>query len=191
MATTVDAGKQTGAVPKWYIVAARGVVAALVGLYLVVAPADTLLLLARIAAAYFLVDGVIRVFGVVTGKRADSKNTDFIIGGIGIAVGLIVLGSALLDISLSEAVQSLVIIVLGLQVVAAGALALRASRGGQQKMRYRMVGLAALAFGLVLLSIPIFGAGVTLTRIVGLLALVFGGVLLYTGVVTQRRATAQ
>lgn len=178
--STTTAGPQES--KGWMIILLRGAIAALFGVYILIFPTRTLAVLAQLAAVVFLVEGIVRIVGVLIGRRAGNRIYNLILGILGVVTGLVVLGLPVFGIGLTSFLINFAIIAIGLQSLLSG-LQLFFSAGGRKRGNglYRMGGLAVVIFGLVLLSVPFLGMSPVLARLLGVVALVYGLILVYGG----------
>lgn len=168
-------------VPQWIVIILRGAAALLFGAYLILAPISALLTLVQIASLYFLVDGAIRIAGVLPDRAAPRRMPRLILGGIEVATGLIVLGSVILQITLGSAIVTILGIVIGLQAIAGGVLTVMTQLRETQHRQVKLgAGIAGIVFGVVLILVTAMD-DLAIVPFIGLLAVVFGGINIFLG----------
>jgi len=159
----------------WGFVALRGAAAIIFGLFALLDPAITLLVLVLVYGAYVFVDGVAAVISVLRGRRQQPHSVAILVSGLaGIIVGVI----AFLMPGITAAVFVFLIaawaIVTGVLQIAA-AIRLRREISGEWMLI--LAGALSVIFGLLLATFPRTGA-LTLVMWLGAFALVFGVVVL-------------
>lgn len=160
----------------------RGAIAALFGVYILIYPANTLVVIAQLAALFFLVEGIVRIIGVLIGRRSEGRLYNTVLGIVGIVTGLVVWGLPIVGIELTTFLINFAIIAIGLQSLLSGVLlVLSAGRRERGQGIYRLGGIAIIVFGLILLSVPFLGMSPVLARVLGVVGLGYGLVLIYAG----------
>lgn len=168
-------------VPQWLMLMLRGVAAVLFGLYLIFSPVSALLTLVQLASIYFLIDGVIRFAGAFSDRDAPRRMPRLILGGIEVATALIVLGSFILQLTLGAGIVTLLGIIIGLQAVAGGVIAIIAALQDRTQKQFSLwAGISGVAFGAVLIAVTAMD-DLAIVPFIGLLAVTFGGINIFLG----------
>ncbi|WP_258571748.1 HdeD family acid-resistance protein [Actinomadura parmotrematis] len=158
----------------WWVLALRGAFAVLFGIVAWVWPGITVWALVLLFGAYALVDGVIAVYGAVTGSTAGSRSWLAISGIAGIVLGLAALiwpgitGLALLMLIAAWAVVTGV-----MEIVAA--IAMRKEIEGE--WLYAVTGAISVLFGLLLFLWPASGA-LALIWMIGFFSILAGALMI-------------
>ncbi len=159
----------------WRLVAVRGVLAIIFGLFALFHPAIALGALVFVFGIYACIDGIALISSALANRGAQPHWVAVLIGGIvGIIAGVI----AFMEPGVTAAAFVFLIaiwaIVMGISEIVA-AIRLRKEIGGEWLLA--LAGVLSVAFGLVLFSRP--GAGALVLVIwLGVYALMFGVVLL-------------
>ncbi|MGH3148054.1 MAG: HdeD family acid-resistance protein [Rubrobacter sp.] len=151
----------------WWLVLAEGVVVALLGLVLLVAPGASLVFLFWLLGVYLLVAGVLRVVGIFL--DASSWGWKLAAGVLCLVAGLAILSDPLWGTALASA--WLVILVGFLAVLQGAAGLIVAFRGGGWGMG--ALSVLGILLGLFLVINPLIGAA-ALTLILAIFMLVGG-----------------
>jgi uncharacterized membrane protein HdeD (DUF308 family) len=151
----------------WWMVLLQGIFAALIGLFLVISPGVTTLVLVQFLGFYWLIAGI---FGLVSifidnylwGWKLFS-------GILGILAGFAIIQSPLWSTLL---VPGTLVIFLGIEGIIIGLLnIIQAFQGGGWGIG--ILGILSIVFGLVLVANPLLG-GLTLAFLMGILGIVGG-----------------
>jgi uncharacterized membrane protein HdeD (DUF308 family) len=152
----------------WWLVLLEGIVAAILGLFLLTAPGATLFVLIQVLGIFWLVGGLFRIVSIFL----DSSLWGWkLVGGVlGILAGIVVLQHPLWS---SVLVPAIYLIILGIQGLISGgvSLVLAFSGGG---WGVGILGALSIVFGLVLLFNVWIGV-VVLPFILGAVGIVGGG----------------
>ena len=175
------AGGQGEALP-WWLVLVEGIVVALLGLILLVAPGASLVFLVWLLGIYLLVAGVIRIIGIFS----DSSfwGWKLVAGILCLIAGLAILSNPLWSTTLAS--TWLVILVGFLAMLQGAAGLIVAFQGGGWGMG--ALSVLGILFGLFLVINPLVGAA-TLTLIVAIFMLI-GGVGAVVQAFRMRREAA-
>src|SRR5215212_6620715 len=152
----------------WWLVLLEGIVAAILGLFLLSAPGATLFVLIQVLGIFWLVGGLFRIVSIFL----DSSLWGWkLVGGVlGILAGIVVLQHPLWS---SVLVPAIYVIILGIQALISGGVSLvRAFSGGGWGAA--ILGALSIVFGLVLLFNVWIGIAV-LPFILGAVGIVGGG----------------
>lgn len=152
----------------WWLVLLEGIIAAIFGLLLLVAPGATLIFLVRVLGFYLLLDGILRIVSIFT----DSSlwGLKLVVGLIGILAGVLVLEHPLLS---AIAVPEYIVYIIGFLAILEGVGSLiQAFQGGGWGAG--ILGILVIIFGIIVLSNPLIG--------VVALPFVLGGFMLVGGI---------
>jgi uncharacterized membrane protein HdeD (DUF308 family) len=159
----------------WWMLALRGIIAILFGIFALVWPGLTLLVLVLMFGAYALVDGVFAVIAGITSRGRDQRWWAEVLEGIaGILAGVLtVLWPGITALVLLYLIAAWALITGVLEIVAA--IQLRRVITGEWLMV--LGGIASILFAVALVVFP--GAGALgLTWLIGIYAIIFGIVLI-------------
>jgi uncharacterized membrane protein HdeD (DUF308 family) len=134
-----------------------GVVSLAIGIALIAWPGKTLVVLAALTGAYFLLAGVVRVgLGVFSREVSAGYRTLTIILGLVLVLGGVV---ALKNLTAATAVLTLIVVVLvGVGWIIEGVVALvAAGRGAASKWAYAL-GVFSIIAGIVVIAVPAWSA---------------------------------
>lgn len=163
-------------VQPWWMIAARGAIAIVFGVLVLVLPGITLLSLIALFAAYALLAGAVSVFGAIKNKKSrrdDDWWLPYLLGLAGIGAGAVAIihpGLTALVLVLLIGANALVTGVLDI----VSAIRLRKEITGEWLMA--LSGLASVVFGVLVFLFPGAGA-LALLWLIGLYA-IFTGILL-------------
>ncbi|MEV7046661.1 HdeD family acid-resistance protein [Amycolatopsis sp. NPDC051061] len=158
----------------WPIVAVRGVVAVLFGLFALIWPAATVLVLAILYGVYAIVDGVGGLMQAFRPGDAGHRAAYGVLGALGIIAGILVLVWPGITVLLLALLVGLWAIVTGVAEIAA-AIRLRKQINGEAFLV--AAGALSVIAGVLIVINPIAGAfGIAL--LVGIYALLYGIMLL-------------
>ncbi len=137
----------------WWAVLLEGVIAVLVGLFLLLRPATTTVLLMQVLGIYWLASGVLSLLGAIVNKGEGSRTWRFLSGILSVIAGLFILtypyyGSFIL--------LRFFIIFIGIWVIVSGAVKLYSAfkRGG---WGIGVIGILTIILGLLLLTNSLVG----------------------------------
>ena len=158
----------------WWLVALRGVLAIIFGLFAILFTGPTMLSLVLVFSAYMLVDGAFAIAAAIRAARANERWGLLVLEGIAdIAAGII----AFLwpDIT----VLAFVLVIAAWAIVSGGLMWAAAYQLRRDHGRWWLVvgGVISVIYGALLVVAPLIGA-IVLTWWIGAYALVFGGALL-------------
>lgn len=154
----------------WWMFLLGGILYVLFGILALARPADALLALAVVFAAFLLVDGAFSVVRALAAKGADGRWWVLFAGLISVAVGLYALGGPVNTVLLFVYVIAFQAILFGVAIFMFGASIRRAIRG--EWVLY-LTGALSVLFGLLLVWSPVAG-GLGVSVVVGAWALVTG-----------------
>ena len=163
---TRAAGGRGGTLP-WWLVLVEGVVAAFLGLILVIAPGASLVFLVQILGLYLFVAGIFRIVGIFL--DASSWGLRLLAGVLSIIAGLLVLDHPLWSTLMVPTV--LVFFVGFLSIIQGAAGLVVAFQGGGWAVG--ILSALGVVFGLVLVLNPLIGVA-TLPLVLGFFMLVGG-----------------
>jgi len=152
----------------WWLVLLEGIVAAILGLFLLTAPGATLFVLIQVLGIFWLVGGLFRIISIFLESSLWGWK---LVGGVfGILAGIVVMQHPLWS---SVLVPAIYVIILGIQALISGgvSLVLAFSGGGWGAA---ILGALSVIFGLVLLFNVWIGVAV-LPFILGAVGIVGGG----------------
>jgi uncharacterized membrane protein HdeD (DUF308 family) len=164
-----------GLARNWWVVALRGAIAILFGVFTILNPAISLAALILLFGAYALVDGVFSVIAAITRRRNEPRWVALLVSGIlGILIGVAT--------ALMPGVTALVLlyfiaawaVVRGIFEIAA---AIQLRRVIEGEFWLILAGVLSVAFGVLMFLFPGAGAIAVLLWI-GVFAVVFGVMLL-------------
>jgi uncharacterized membrane protein HdeD (DUF308 family) len=159
----------------WELLLLRGVVAVLFGLLALAWPGITLLALVFLFGVYVLVEGIVTLAMVVSGRAGQSRRAMVALGGVlDLAAGLVTFAyPGISALALLVVIATWAIVTGVVEIVAA--IELRRELTGEAW--YVVGGVLSIVFGLLLLANP--GAGLlTVALLIGIYALVIGVTLL-------------
>jgi uncharacterized membrane protein HdeD (DUF308 family) len=158
----------------WWLVAARGVIAILFGLFALLLTGPTMLSLVLFFSAYMLVDGAFAITSAIRAARANERWGLLVLEGVAdIAAGVIAFlwpGITLL---------AFVLVIAAWAIVSGGLMWAAAYQLKRDHGRWWLVagGIISVVYGALLVVAPLIGA-VVLTWWIGAYAIVFGIALL-------------
>ena len=152
----------------WWLVLLEGIVAAILGLFLLTAPGATLFVLIQVLGIFWLVGGLFRIVSIFL--ESSLWGWKLVGGVLGILAGIVVMQHPLWS---SVLVPAIYVIILGIQALISGgvSLVLAFSGGGWGAA---ILGALSVIFGLVLLFNVWIGVAV-LPFILGAVGIVGGG----------------
>jgi uncharacterized membrane protein HdeD (DUF308 family) len=152
----------------WWLVLLEGIVAAILGLFLLTAPGATLFVLIQVLGIFWLVGGLFRIVSIFL--ESSLWGWKLVGGVLGILAGIVVMQHPLWS---SVLVPAIYVIILGIQALISGgvSLVLAFSGGGWGAA---ILGALSVVFGLVLLFNVWIGVAV-LPFILGAVGIVGGG----------------
>jgi uncharacterized membrane protein HdeD (DUF308 family) len=159
----------------WELLLLRGVVAVLFGLLALAWPGITLLALVFLFGVYVLVEGIVTLAMVVSGRTGQSRRAMVALGGVvDLAAGVVTLAyPGISALALLVVIATWAIVTGVVEIVAA--IELRRELTGEAW--YVVGGVLSIVFGLLLVANP--GAGLlTVALLIGIYALAIGVTLL-------------
>lgn len=136
--------------PPWWLVLLEGLAALIIGLYLIISPAKTILFLVQILGWYWLITGILTLIFLFM-DRTDMI-WKIVSGILGIVAGLVILAYPMYSAVLLPASLILLVGVLGICFGAISLFwALKAGWGAA------IMGVLSILFGLILLGSPYIG----------------------------------
>ena len=162
------AGRSGESLP-WWLVLVEGIVAALLGFLLLIAPGATLLLLVQVLGFYLFIAGVFRIIGIFLDSTL--WGLKLVAGVLGILAGVLVLRHPIWSGAL---VPTVLIFYIGFLSIFQGGIAIYlAFRGGGWGAG--VLGVLGIIFGFILVINPLVGVA-ALPFVLGIFMLV-GGVV--------------
>jgi uncharacterized membrane protein HdeD (DUF308 family) len=176
-------------VRRWWLFVLRGVVATLFGIFAIVWPGATVLVLVILWGAYALVDGAVAL-GLAAAARGAPRQPRMVFGLLG-ATGVIAGLIALVWPDVTALALLWIIAVWALIVgVAQVATAIRMRDVISNEWFLGLSGLLTVVLGVILLVRPAEGA-VALVTVIGVFAILWGASLVSFGLRLRRLASAQ
>ncbi len=163
----------------WWAALVAGIASIVLGLFLVVAPQMSLIVLVTFLGVYWLVRGIFSIAEIFVGKREDWPWL-LVLGLLGIGAGLIVLRHPLYAAAL---VPTVLVLVLAVDAVILGLVNLYRGFTGAGVWAV-VLGLLDLIVAALLFAQPLLAAG-TLTITLGVLFIIGGIVLTYLAIRTR------
>jgi uncharacterized membrane protein HdeD (DUF308 family) len=159
----------------WWLWLVRGILAIIVGILFLTRPGSSMVALAMVIGAYFLIDGVISLFhGFGKQPEGQSRWGLIIWGVIAILAGLSLLGNPILG-------GMSLVLVMGVWAILFGAMEIFTGIKYREEMSGEfwliLGGVAAIIFGFLVLRQPIEGVAAT-AMLLGIWSLISGVVLL-------------
>jgi len=152
----------------WWLVLLEGILAAILGFLLIIAPGGTLIFLVQVLGLYLLIDGILRIVNIFT--HTSLWGLKLAIGIIGIVAGIAVLQHPLWS---ALAVPAYIVYIIGFLAIFQGAGGLiQAFQGGGWGVG--ILGILNIIVGIIVLLNPLIGVVV--------LPFVLGGFLLVGGI---------
>jgi uncharacterized membrane protein HdeD (DUF308 family) len=174
---------------RWWLFVLRGVVATLFGIFAIVWPGATVLVLVILWGAYALVDGAVAL-GLAAAARGAPRQPRMVFGLLG-ATGVIAGLIALVWPDVTALALLWIIAVWALIVgVAQVATAIRMRDVISNEWFLGLSGLLTVVLGVILLVQPAEGA-VALVTVIGVFAILWGASLVSFGLRLRRLASAQ
>ena len=160
----------------WWLVALRGLVAALFGVLALLWPTKTATVLVILIALFILIDGVFSLV-VAARSRRPSWGLGLFEGVVGVAIGVLAL-------AMPQVTAMVLAVLVGLWALVTGVLELFAAIRLREQITSEWLlgaaGVVSILFGIAIFVSP--GAGVAvLTMIVGIYAVIFGVSLIVYG----------
>ena len=177
------AGTRGEALP-WWLVLVEGIIVALFGLILLVAPGASLVFLFWLLGIYLLIAGIFRIIGIFL--DSSSWGWKLVAGILCLIAGLVVLSNPLWSTTLAS--TWLVILVGFLAMLQGAAGLIVAFQGGGWGMGFLSV--LGILFGLFLVINPLIGVG-ALTLILAILMLIGGVGAVFQALRMRREAAAE
>ncbi len=160
---------QRGLSGAWWLVLLEGIATLVLGLYLIVAPGMTMVVLVTFVGAYWLVAGILSIVRVFVGTAGIHWIWSLLIGIVGILAGLFVLRHPLYS---SILVPATLVIVLGIQGLIIGVLSLVKAFQGEG-LGALLLGILNIIIGIVLLISPLTAA-LAVPLVLGVFAIIGG-----------------
>jgi len=153
--------KMDAQLPPWWLVLLEGLAALIIGVYLIVSPVETVILLVQILGFYWLIIGILTLIHLFT-DRTDMI-WKLISGILGIVVGIIIIAYPLMS---AVVVPATFVIMIGVLAICYGFISLFwAMKTGWAAA---IMGILSIIFGLLLLGSPYIGAVLLLYFLAGL-----------------------
>jgi uncharacterized membrane protein HdeD (DUF308 family) len=135
----------------WWLVLLEGIVTAIVGVLLLIAPGATFIILVEIFGFYLLIGGIFRIVSIFV--DASSWGWKLLVGILGIIAGIVVVDHPLWSALL---VDIFVVYIVGLLALIQGVVGLiHAFQGGGWGAG--ILGILSIIFGLILVLNPLLG----------------------------------
>jgi uncharacterized membrane protein HdeD (DUF308 family) len=179
---TAYAGRTGGVTIPWWLVLLEGIAAVIIGLFLLTAPGNTLLVLVQVMGFFWLIGGILRVVSIFVDNSLWYWK---LVGGvIGILAGIVVLQHPLWSTLLLPAVY---VIILGIQGIISGDASLvMAFQGGGWGMT--ILGALSIVLGIALLLNPLLIGVAVLPIVLGAFSLV-GSIAAIVGAFMLRKGS--
>lgn len=158
----------------WGLVLLQGVVALIIGLFLVFTPADSIVVLVTLVGAYWLVAGILSIVRIFTGTTRLNWFWALALGVLGIVAGMAVLAQPLFG---TVVVVTTLIILLGIDGVIMGVVNVGRAIAGDG-WECALLGIVDFIIGVILLSKPLVAASI-LPIVLGAFAVVGGIILIF------------
>ncbi len=151
----------------WWLVLLEGIIAALVGLLLLIAPAGGLVVLVEVFGFYLLIGGIFRIASIF--GNASSWGWKLLVGILGIVAGIVVVDHPLWS---AIAADIFAVYLVGFLAIINGVIGLvQAFQGGGWGAG--ILGILSIIFGLIVVLNPLIGL-VALPIVLGAFMLVGG-----------------
>ena len=172
----------------WWVVLVEGIIALVVGLYILVQPQQASTWIAQLIGAYLLVNSGFAIYAGFSGSVPPGEQPfRLVTGGIGLVTGLLALAQPLLGTINTLAA----ITILGVGLLLAGVVDLASLIIGRSNLTTRLGRVLAgglhLLLGVVLLYLSRTGAGGNALLWVGVIGIFLGVLLVIYGVMLFRR----
>jgi len=166
----------------WWVALLQGLASLVLGLMLFLLPAQTLVLLTTFMGVYWLVEGVFKVGGAVSGQQGDRNWWLLLLSGLlGVAGGLFVLAHPLFSTVVTQLVA---LYVLAGQAFVGGILsiiwAIRVRKQIKGEGWVIAGGILAILYAILLFSAP-FASIIALVMVTAILAVIGGITLIVVG----------
>ncbi|MGB9929707.1 MAG: HdeD family acid-resistance protein [Methanosarcina sp.] len=158
----------------WWIIVLEGIVAVLIGLFLLFSPVATTILLVQILGVFWLLGGIFSIFSLLVDR--ENMGWKLLSGLLGIIAGALVFIYPYSPF----VILTLLVIILGVSSIVYGVVRLIwAVKGGGFGMA--ILGILEIIIGILLLANPLVGAVILpwvygITLIVGGIAALIGGI---------------
>jgi uncharacterized membrane protein HdeD (DUF308 family) len=173
---------ETESSPPWWIKLIEGLVAVILGSFLLFQPGATLEFLIRILGIYWLISGLVELLHMAFGRSDRRWYGSLATGIFGIAAGLVAIGYPLLVGTLGA---TFVLWLIGILAVVAGVLGVvRVMQGARWEVG--VVGAISILLGLLLLASPILV--IRLIVVIAAIAAIAGGLFAVFASFQTRRA---
>jgi uncharacterized membrane protein HdeD (DUF308 family) len=159
------------------------------GIYLMLFPAGSLLVLAQVLSIYLIADGVIRLLVAILRERSQDRGLNILTGILGILIGGVIFGAPVAGLTITTSLVILILYAIGLFAVAAGIVALFVTftqRAKDKRLQFLAGGVVGIIFGLAILGAPTLGFSELLVRSIGALALLSGATMAWEGLESRR-----
>ncbi len=172
----------------WWVVLVEGIIALVVGLYVLVQPQQASTWLAQLIGAYILVNSGFAIYAGFSGSGPPGEQPfRLIVGGIGLVTGLLALAQPLLGTINTPAATT----ILGVGLLLAGVVDLAGLIIGRGNLTTRLGRVLAgglhLLLGVVLLYLSWTGTGGNALLWLGVIGIVLGVLLVIYAVLLLRR----
>jgi uncharacterized membrane protein HdeD (DUF308 family) len=172
----------------WWAVLVEGIIALVVGLYVLAQPQQASTWLAQLIGAYFLVNSGFAIYAGFSGSGPPREQPfRLVVGGIGLVTGLLALAQPLLG-TINTAAS---ITILGVGLLLAGVIDLAGLLVGGGELRTRLGRILAsglhVLLGVLLVYLSRTGTAGNALFLLGVVGLVLGALLVIYAVVLYRR----
>jgi uncharacterized membrane protein HdeD (DUF308 family) len=175
---------ETPAVPSWWVLVLRGVVALIFGLLALAWPGITLLFLVGLFAAYALLSGGFALVGAIRTRQSDRH------WWVVLLLGIVSLAAGVLAVILPALTALALVLLMGANAVVNGVLeiilAVRLRRQMRGEWLLGLAGVVSIVFGVLVLLFPGPGA-LALVWLIAVWALVIGILLIAAGFSLRKR----
>ena len=169
MTASVEAQEMKGL--PWWLILLNGIALLIIGVLLVTSPAATAVVIVQLLAIYWIIAGIFQIVAIFIDKTAWGWN--LFIGILSILAGTIILREGAIMGTL--VVTSVFVIILGVQGLIYGGVAIYQGFKGHNAWGQIILGALSIIFGIYILS-HIFLSIVALPWVFGIFAII-GGIL--------------
>jgi uncharacterized membrane protein HdeD (DUF308 family) len=151
----------------WWLVLLEGIAAVIIGILLLVSPAQTILVLVQVLGFYWLISGILSLVGIFV--DSSMWGWKLVVGILGFIAGLIVIQHPLWSAIL---VPTTLVLILGIEGIIIGVVRLIQAFMGAG-WGAGILGILSILFGLILVVNPLLGA-LSLPLVLGTLGIILG-----------------
>lgn len=151
----------------WWLVLLEGIAAVIIGILLLVSPAQTIPILVQVLGFYWLITGILSLVGIFV--DSSMWGWKLVVGILGVIAGLIVIQHPLWSALL---VPATLVLILGIEGILIGVVRLVQAFMGAG-WGAGILGVLSILFGLILAFNPLLGA-LSLPLVLGILGIILG-----------------